>query len=184
MESDTTYNASRVLRPIWIASKCHQTTHLLFCRATAKWPQNERKSYSYSRSKPWKTIIYHPMSPRGIPRHSVHGSRGRLKAWTFNFYRFRAHSGLFLFFAQNLPMGSDTTYNASRVFRAIWISSECHQTTHFLFCRATTKSPQNGRKSFSYSCSKPCENSIYHPMSPRDIPQHCTGPEDVRKRDL
>ena len=34
--------------------------------------------YSYTRAKPWESLIYHPMSPWGIPLHSVHGSRGRL----------------------------------------------------------------------------------------------------------
>ena len=110
-----TYNANRVLHTIWIAPECQQTTHLLFCRASKIWPQNDRKSCSYPRSKPWETLIYHPLSPRGIPRHLVQRSRGRLKTWliAFNFDRLQAPPRPVIFFAQNLPMGCDTTYNAS-----------------------------------------------------------------------
>ena len=114
------------------------------------------------------------MSPRGIPQHSVHGLRGRLKAWliAFNFNRFRAPLGPVIFFAEELPIWCDTPYNASRVFRIIWIAPECHHTTHLLFCRAATVWPRDGRKSCLYSRSKLCESLIYHPMSPQDIPQH------------
>ena len=102
----------------------------------------------------------------------MHGSRGRFKAWliTFNFDRFRDPPGLVIFFAQNVPMGSNRTYNASRVLRTIWIASECHQTFHLLFCRTPTKWHQNGRKSCSCFRSKTWETLIYHPMSPRGIP--------------
>ena len=108
------------------------------------------------------------MSPRGISRHSVHDYRERLKAWLIAFYfdRFRAHSGPVILFAEKLPMGCDTTYNASRVFLTIWIVPECHQTTHLWFCGVTTKWPRNGRKS-SNVCSKSWKFLIYHPMSPR-----------------
>ena len=92
MGCGTTYDVSRVLRTIWIAPECHQTSHLWFCGAASEWPRNDRKRVSYSRLKSWESLIYHLISPRVIPRHSVHESRGHLKAWviTFNLDRFRA----------------------------------------------------------------------------------------------
>ena len=65
------YNAFRVLRSIWIALECHRTTHLWFCGAAIECPRNGRKSCSYIRSKSWKSLIYHPIFPRGISRHPV-----------------------------------------------------------------------------------------------------------------
>ena len=136
--------------------------------------RNGRKSCFYSRSKSWESLIYHPMSPRDIPQHSVHGSRGRLKSWliAFNFNRFRDSPGLVRSFPENFHMWYDMIYNASWVFRTIWIFPECHQTNHLLFCRAATEWPWNGRKSFSYSRSKPWESLLYHLMSPRGLPWH------------
>ena len=100
---------SRVLRTIWISPECHQTTHFWFCGATIEWPQNYRKSFSYARSKSWKSSIYHPMSSRGIPRHSVHECWRRLKPWliyiAFNFDRFRDPPSPFIFFTKNIPKG-------------------------------------------------------------------------------
>ena len=107
MGCGTTYNASRVIRTIWIAPECHQTTHLLFCHATKERPRNSRKSFSYVRSISWESLIYHLIATRGIPRHSVYGSRGRLEAWliTFNFDRFRAVLGPVIFFAKKSSYG-------------------------------------------------------------------------------
>ena len=87
MGCGTTYNASRLIRTIRIFPECHQTTHLWFCGAAKEWPLNSRKSCSYVCSKSWEFLIYHPMSSRATPQHSVHGSRGRLKSWpvAFNF---------------------------------------------------------------------------------------------------
>ena len=64
-----------------------------------------RMSWDASRDMGW--YIKDPMSPRAIPRYSMHGSRGRLKPWliAFNFERFKAVSGPVIFFAENLPMG-------------------------------------------------------------------------------
>ena len=131
MGCDTTYNASRLFRTIWIAPQCNQTTHLLFSRASTGWPRYVRKSYTFARSKPWESLIYHPMSPRTILRYSVHKSRGCLKTWLigFNFDLFSAPLGPVIFFAKIHSMGCDTTYIACRVFRTIWIAPECHQTT-------------------------------------------------------
>ena len=140
----TTYNASRVLPTNWIAPKCHQITHLWFCGAATEWPWNDRNSCSYARSKSWQSLIYHPMSPRGIPRHSVYGSLGRLKPWiiAFKFDTFRASPSPVIFFAENLRMRCDTTYNAFRVLRTIWIAPECNQTTHLWFSGAATEWPK------------------------------------------
>ena len=127
----TAYNASRVVCTIWIAPECHQTTHLLFCGAAIECPRNGRKSCYYVRSKSWECLIYYPMSPRGIPRHSVHGSRGCIKQWlAFNFDSFGAPPSPIIIFDENLPMGCGTTYNASQVVCTIWIAPKCHQTTH------------------------------------------------------
>ena len=174
MGCDMTYNTSRVLRTIWTALECHQTTHLWFCGAATEWSRNDRKRCSYARSKSWEFLMYHPMSPGAIPWHSVHGSRGRLKAWliAFNFERSRAPPGPVIFFVENRPMGCATTYNASLVLRTIWIIAEFHQTTHLLFWRAPTKWPWNSRKSCTYARSKSWKSLIYHPMSPRGIPRH------------
>ena len=174
MGCDTTYNAFRVIRTIWIALECHQTTHLLFCCAATEWSRNRCKSFSYVCSMSWESLIYHPISPRGIPQHSVHGSRGRLKAWliTFNFDRFRAALGPVIFFAENLPMGCGTTYNASRVFRTIWIAPKCRQTIHLWFCGAAIEWLRNGHKSCAYARLKSWEFLIYHLMSPNGIPRH------------
>ena len=61
------------------------------------------------------------MTPRGTPKYLVHGSRERLKPdfIAFNFDRFRATPGPILSFAENLPIGCENIYNASRVFRTI-----------------------------------------------------------------
>ena len=141
---DTTYKASWVVRTIWIAQQCHQTTHLWFCGAAKVWVRNGRKSCSNPFSKPWKFLIYYPMSPRAIPRHSIHGSRWRLKTWliVFNFDRFSAPPCPVIFFVENLPVGCDTIYNASWVLCTIWIAPECHQTIHLWFCGAAMEWPE------------------------------------------
>ena len=103
MECLTTYNASRIFRTISIVPECHQTTHLGFCGALNEWLRNDRKSCSYSRSKLWKSLIYHSMSPRGIIRHSVHAWRpGTSKIVTYNlhFWQFYGSSGPYQFFCQ------------------------------------------------------------------------------------
>ena len=107
MGCNTTYNVSWVLRTIWIAPECHQTTHLCNYGVITDCPRNSRKRCSYVRSKSCNSVIYHSMSLRGIPWHSMHGSRGRLKTWfiAFNFDRFRAPLVPIIFYAENLPMG-------------------------------------------------------------------------------
>ena len=152
-------------------------------RATTKWPWNGRKNCFYPRSKSWKSLIYHPMSTRGIPRHSVDGSRGRLKAWliTFNFGPFRAPPDPVIFLTEKLTTGCGTTCNAFWVIRTIWIAAECQQMTHLLFYCAAIEWPRNWHKSFSYTRSKSWESFIYHSMCPlkatNDI--RCTGPVEV-----
>ena len=155
---------------------------LSFCGALTECPRNGRKRCSYARSNSWKSLIYHLMSPRGIPRHSVHWSWGRLKLWliAFNFARFMASQVPIIFFAENHTMGYDTTYSASRMLGTIWISPKCYQTTHLWFCGAPTKWPRNGRKSCSYTRSKSWKSLIYNtkPLeASHDI--RCTGPVDV-----
>ena len=154
--------------------ECRQMTNLWFCGAAMEWPWNGRKSCSYARLKSWEFLIYHPRSPWVIPRHSVHGSRGRLKAWliAFNFDRFSATPGPIIFFVEKLPIGCGTTYNAKLVLPTIWIALECHQIIHLWFCRATTEWPRNDFKSCSNARSKSWEFLIYYPMSPRAISRH------------
>ena len=114
-----------IMHPGWFGlselPKISPNDSFIFCRAATEWPRNSRKSFSYVRSMPWEFLIYHHISPRGIPRHSVHGSRGRLKAWliAFNFDRFRPALSPVIVFDENLPMECDTTYNASRVLHTI-----------------------------------------------------------------
>ena len=178
----TTYKAAWVLRTIWIALECHQTTHLWFSSAATEWPRNSRKSCSNARSKPWEFLIYYATYPQSIPRHPVHGSPGRLKAWliAFNFDRFSAPPDSVIFFVENLPMRCGTTYNTSWVLRTIWIAQECHQITNLWFCGAAKEWPRNGRKSCYNARSKAWEFLIYYPNSPRAIPRHqCTGPVGV-----
>ena len=146
--------------------------------------RNGRKSCSYVRLKSWESLIYYPMSPRVIPRHSVHSSCGRLKLWliTFNFDRFGAPPGSFIFFTKNFSIGCGATYNASRVIRTIWIATERYQTTHLWFCGTSTEYPRNGRKSCSYVFSKSWETLIYHPIACPLNPYHdirCTDPGNV-----
>ena len=174
MGCDTTYNASWVPRTIWIAPECHQTTHLLFCRVASECPRNGRKSCSYVRSKSWKSLIYHPMSPRGIPRHSVYGSRGRLKPWiiAFNFDCYRAPPGPVIFFAENLPMGAARLKMHLGCFATYEFPHNATKHTNLWFCGAATEWPRNGRKRCSYVRSKSWESLIYHLMSPQGIPQH------------
>ena len=155
MGCGTAYNGSRVLPTIWIAPECHETTHLWFCGLAMECPRNGRKSCSYARSNSWKCLIYHPMFPRVVRRHSVHGSRRRLKPWliAFNFDQFKGPPSPIIFFAENLCMGLGTTYNWSRVLRTICITPKCHETTHLRFCGVTIEWPWNGRKSCSYARS-------------------------------
>ena len=182
MGCDTTYNASWVFCTIWIAPKCHQTTHLWFCGAATELPRNDRKSCSYSPSKSWNSLIYHPMSPRGIPRHSVHGSWGRLMAWLKPsiLIVFRAPPGSVIFFTENLPMGCVMTYNASLVFRTIWIAQNATNRPIYYFL----VQPRNDSKTVvkaivmlvqsrgSPKYTIPCLVEASH-----DI--RCTGPVDV-----
>ena len=118
MGCDKTYNPSSVLHTIWINPECHQTTHLWFCGAPAEWPQNSRISCSYARSKSWKSLIYHHMSPLRIPRHSLHGSHGRLKLWliAFNFERFRDPSDPIIFLSKTFLWSAKQIIMHSRCF--------------------------------------------------------------------
>ena len=143
MGCDTTCDASRVFRTIWIAPKCYQTTHLLFCQASTRWYRNGRKSCSSAHSKTWECLIDHHMFCRAMPRYLVHGTLGRLKTWliAFNFDRCRAFFWTRYIFRRKPSYGCGTTYNAHRVFRTIWITPECQQTIHLWFCCVATEWP-------------------------------------------
>ena len=96
------------------------------------------------------------MSPRGNPRHSVHGFRGRLKLWliAFNFDRFRVALGPVIFLSENLPMDTSRFIMHLGCFAPSELPPQCHQITYLWFCGAAKEWPRNSRKSCSYARSK------------------------------
>ena len=126
MRCGTTYNASRVLRTIRITPECHKTTHLWLSSAATELPETVVKLFLC----PFKAV-----GVLNIPSHvpSIHpitfGAQVPLASksvtYSLQFCPFRASPDPVIFFAENLPMGCDTTYNASRVLCIIWIALEC-----------------------------------------------------------
>ena len=132
--------------------------------------RNGRKSCSNVRSKSWVFLIYYSISPRAIPRHSIHRSRRHLKAWliAFNFDCSSAPPGSDIFFNETFQWGAARLI----IHHGCFAPSELPQNAIKHPIYGFVMHPRNWPETVVKIVLMPVQrrgSSIYYPMSLRAI---------------